>query len=315
VREELLAKLGGELAPPYPVRARRRFYMARVSLLVWLVALWNKVPFRQSICPFLIVLAAFHPTGYAAEEEQDGQISFSLGLEYEYFYYSETDAFGYEVMNITGGLPGIRGSVSQFSKVFWCLEGRYSSGDLAYDGQTQAGQPLTMETENSIGELRFMIGPTLEQDEGKLAIYSGLVFRQWINDSPPPGYKRDISQLYLPIGLQMVRPIGEDATFVGNLELDVLLSGTVSSSFSDLDPTFGDAENKQKAGTGIAFRASADFRFPLSDSVNMSIGPFLRYIYVAESETDTVDLGGVPAEVVEPENETLEAGLALSLVW
>ena len=264
----------------------------------------------------LCLVVGFCNSAWCEEDAKSGP-NLELGTEQAYFYYDEVDTLGLQIMEISGYMPGVWGTITFRDPLYFQLSGRYSWGELEYDGSLSDGTPLTADSEDYIYELRGLIGPALPTEEGEpvVSVYTGLGLRYWNNMlQAPSGYEREIQQLYLPLGIDARGPLGETSRWHGMLELDLLLHGSVESHLSDVDSTYEDASNRQQFGTGVGFRGSIAFEFSLGGNAHFAIGPFFRVWHVEESDPDTVDLGG-PVEVGEPTNQTFVGGLQASLVW
>jgi hypothetical protein len=160
--------------------------------------------------------------------------------------------------------------------------------------------------DNTIAELRLLIGWDLLKGTNLTTLYTGVGYR-YLNDDPsfdPAGYERESNYLYLPLG---AKTIGEEESGWSHgpiMEVDVLLVGEQKSHLSDVGLT--DVTNRQNSGYGVRF--SYRFEIP-GERSKFVIEPFFRYWHIMESEVSYA--GGVPG--VEPENETVELGARL--IW
>lgn len=255
--------------------------------------------------------------------------SFDVGPEVYYFYYQETqpvEFFGREfpdevVMEQDGLFYGVggaytfRGWVSSSAEkvsgadngLMLRTEGRFAVGNVDYDGQTQAGEPLTVtDIDDHTMELRPLIGLGSESETGEWVLYTGFGYR-YLNDDLSKfagGYERESNYYYIPIGFWMQGPASNDWTTRWTLEGDILVRGLQRSHLSDLDLGLEDVENEQRGGW--AFRTS--YRFERTGDIGLVLEPFFRVWLINKSEVETIS-GGIP--VYEPKNATIEGGVSL----
>jgi hypothetical protein len=241
--------------------------------------------------------------------------SWEIGPEIFYHRYSENN-----IMDETGVMGGVflaynhRDWISTTgqndelqSGWMFAAEGSYSIGQVDYDGQLQDGTPyMTDGIDNTIAELRLLIGWDSFKGTNLTTLYTGAGYRYWNDDSSfdPAGYERESNYLYLPLGGKIIGEAESGWSHGPIMEFDLLLVGEQKSHLSDVGLT--DVTNRQNSGYGVRF--SYRLEKP-GQRYKLIIEPFFRYWHIMESEVSYA--GGIPG--VEPENETVELGARL--IW
>jgi hypothetical protein len=186
---------------------------------------------------------------------------------------------------------------------------RFAAGTVDYNSDSTgsaSGEP------DWYIETRGLVGKDWEINEMVLAAYTGLGYRYLFNDGRGitstgyGGYRRESNYLYLPVGIIHRMALNDQARLESTLEYDDLLAGKQISSLSDVGAGYSDVTNNQSSGYGL--RLSVMYL-----KTNWTIGPYLYYWNIAESDTAVVYRYGVPDSLgVEPENNTVELGLQAS---
>jgi hypothetical protein len=249
--------------------------------------------------------------------------SWEAGVESFYYRYREP-----QLMKLVGVMNGVYGSYTyrgwwlypaprEMNRWMFRLEGRYSSGDLDYYGGLQdrdgnfVGAYDTKDNPNYAFEIRALEGYDFTVSPGFiLTPYVGVGYR-YLNDKPPAddpyGYERESNYYYAPIGVEMLTQAGlwrVGAAF----EYDLFYAGRQYSH----DALYGKLRNKQTSGYGLR----ASLKLAMETRVFSFVAePFIRYWNIRESEfTALEDNGdGTFLGVVEPDNNTVEAGARLGL--
>lgn len=241
-----------------------------------------------------------------------------LGYEVEEFDYQEFDQQLVTIMEESGAMYGPRARLRHTLSDKWTagLDARALTGQLHYDGQTWAGEPRQSGTSDFLAETRALIGPTLARSESiELVLYTGLGYRFWHDEiHGGGGYGREIVYYYFPTVIDLSGPVTPTSRIGFTFEIDGLIRGIATSHLSELGNGFAeDARNIQPSG--LAIRTSAYYTAKVGAKTTLSVEPYLIIWHVAQSNPDSVKIGGTPTLVVEPENQTLEGGLAVSLKW
>ena len=241
------------------------------------------------------------------------QRSWNIGPEVYYFRYEEPS-----MMKSEGVFVGInvnytcRAWVPEYpedlvseSKYMLRAEGRFAWGEVDYDGQTWDGTPVTMSSIDDFAlETRLIFGPDFLTETSIHTFFTGIGYRYLNNDSSDymGGYERESNYLYLPLGFELTSQETDGWSWGAAIEFDLLLWGSQRSHLSDVG--LSDVDNEQNSGYGL--RASFKLQ-KRNNNTSFIIEPFVRYWNIEESEVAYSD--GIP--VVEPDNETIEAGIRL----
>ena len=191
------------------------------------------------------------------------------------------------------------------------IEGRFSWGQVDYDGALSSGEPYTInDIDDYVIGVAVLWGRVWEPPRFINGFHIGIAYR-YLNDDTsfdPYGYERESNYLYAPLRLEAA--VGSTNTwqvgFTG--ELDVLLIGLQISHLGDVmpdpdvDPDTSNIYNWQIGGVGAQGAVALRHK---SETLDLAVAPFVRYWWIAESQPDR--------GWVEPENNTLEYGLRL--IW
>lgn len=237
--------------------------------------------------------------------ETEPKSVWELGAEVSSITYKEPG-----VMKETGIMMGLVGSFAYHKERFiGKVEARYTTGDVDYDGQTQAGTPLKMsDIPNVMQEFRLLGGIKLGQPKAPTILYIGLGSRYLNDDSSGKvgGYERQSYYRYMPVGID-IDMSSDRATVWMTVEYDFFLGGTQTSCLSDAVPGLNDVENKQDDGYG--FRCAIGF-----ESKNSVTKLFIRRWNIKDSDlADITYYGTTIGYGQEPKNNSTEMGL--SWVW
>ena len=234
-----------------------------------------------------------------------------VGVTISHYKYEEPNFMSLEAMKL-----GIDYSTTLTVDDSWFmrLDGRYATGDADYES---AGTGSSNDIPDWYAEIRALIGTDYVFNDFILAPYSGLGYRYLFNDlrgdtsSGAVGYRRESEYFYLPIGVTHRVALSEGSQLENNLEFDYLLNGQQTTHFEDLaghgNFTYGQ-ELKNGQDRGYGRRASS-----MSLQGNWSVGPYVTYWDIEDSETNTsiVGIGGsyYLMSGKEPANNTLEYGI------
>lgn len=234
-----------------------------------------------------------------------------LGLLISSYRYEELSSGAFFMSN-EGNKVGISGSFTQAlgNDWFWGGDARQSHGNVSY---TSASSGSKGSNPDIISEVRLTGGRDFQVGNQILAPYFGLGYRTLYNDlrgyttTGAAGYRRSSQYSYLPLGVTHRARISPEARFSTSLEYDLLLEGRQQSYLSDANPAYNDPVNTQRQGYGM--RLSGAY-----ETLAWSVGGYLHYWSLADSDLALRTLGGTPsALVMEPQNTTREIGLQLKL--
>ena len=140
--------------------------------------------------------------------------------------------------------------------------------------------------------------------------YTGIGYR-YLNDNAHKkyfgGYEREANYIYSPIGMEFIIDFGTGWSLREITEYDLFWRGEQKSHLSNVDPGLNDASNRQNKGFG--FRGSLTLQ-KKGKTVDVEVGPFIRYWNIKESKTDILTYYGTPVDyVIEPKNKSTEIGV------
>ena len=244
------------------------------------------------------------------------EISGGVGYQLLYMDYTE-DIPGGKDIEIDGFLHG---AVLWFTyhaaapKIMVHLEGEAAYGRLEYDGQTIAGStPINEDSDDYLVNARLTFGYDFTFQKWVLTPYLGIAGRYWRNDIDGPGaYLREILYFYSPVGIEATIIPSRNWRIALQAESDLFWLGRVKSHLSDVDSDLPNIENDQDAFTGFGLRGSVLISWD-PGPVGINFGPFIRYWYVDDSNTETITYMGEPVSFFEPENETVVVGFRIAL--
>jgi len=237
--------------------------------------------------------------------------SSELGLEISSYRYEEVNNGAFFMSN-EGNKVGLTGSFSQrlAKDWFWGAEARVAQGYVSYNSASSGNKGSNPDV---ITEIRITGGQDHDVDSQVLAPYFGLGYRSLFNDlrgyatTGAAGYRRLSEYYYLPLGLTHRLRLSPQARLSTSLEYDLLLVGQQRSYLSDVNATSNDPLNMQRQGYGLRLLAAYE-------TFNWSIGAFMNYWNIADSDLSLHTLGGVPSGLImEPQNTTREIGMRFKL--
>ena len=246
-----------------------------------------------------------------------------LGLATSYYRYQEPNLMSLRAINIGANYIGTLTFQND-----WFIRGDLAataSGGLHYSsngtGSMDGGK-------NWYTDIRALVGKNLEFENYALAPYVGFGYRYLYHDgrgitsTGNRGYRRASNYYYLPIGITHKLDLTSQSKLVTNLEFDYFIRGKQTSYLSDvpisrLSPEYPDIyvigkdfTNTQKSGYGTRFSSMYQIN-------NWSIGPYVTYWYVKASDNAYLKVlnHSVWIPYYEPKNNTIEAGLKISVLF
>lgn len=271
----------------------------------------------KKICTALLICSTLLPTFSNAG-------TYSIGVEGFRDTYREPD-LDLETKSDFGSITGYYSSQGRSS--FFGLDGRISYGTNDYESPSGklSGVPQWE------FELRGRFGLTKPLWGGSFSPYTGLGMRYYrdegkgyFTDTGNIAYDRRIFQAYIPVGASLsyitddgwhITPQGEvDLMFYGNVNSRLTNVGTVFIPGVGLGQYQDPAYNRQTWGVG----ARGELMFGKSaGNYSWQVGPFIRYWWVPDSdETTYTDSSGTPViNVLEPQNDRTQIGVAARLIW
>lgn len=251
-----------------------------------------------------------------------------MAWEFFRFRYEEPD-----VMKDSGLMRGVYGlyTYRPGKEDLFCMkainlyriEGRHGWGQVDYEAVNAA---TLDDIDDWAVELRGILGK--EYIDGSynlgITIFSGFGYR-YLNDNTSGrtstvgsttyyGYQRESNYYYLPLGIEFSGQPNDGWSFMLHGEYDWLIYGLQKSHLSDgnrfISTKNSDIENPQHQGYGL--RGSLKITKAL-DKASFTFEPFVRYWNIADSEVVRAFVDGAYGNYIEPENNTVEAGLKLGV--
>ncbi|WP_319780094.1 hypothetical protein [Maridesulfovibrio sp.] len=262
--------------------------------------------FKNKLIIFTIGLLLIASSAFAADKELFPSSEFKLGYEGMYMDYDEPAMNEKGILN--GGFGSWTGYFSEYNIMVNAeLEGL--AGSLRYDGQYGDGTPVKCDNDDYFISGRATIGMGFDYGRTGITPYLGLAARYWNDDiKATGGYERQIKQVYMPIGVNLITRLDKGWSIGGTLEGDLLLGGNVKSKLSAVGSNYDDVNNTQEFASGGGGRISAFLEYDL-EGYSLGMEPYFRYWYFKESESDTIRSG----TYVEPENKFYMSGVRLYL--
>lgn len=220
-------------------------------------------------------------------------------------------------MRDQGTLAGAAGAFNWHTaneKTSLRIAGDYAEGSYKYHGETWGGEKLQMNGKEKLLNIRFVSGPLISiSPKWLLHPYYGLAERYLqTNDEGAGSYKREITYLYVPVGVSSTHSLSKNLKLEGKLEGDLLLAGTVKSYFGASDPTANNTTNNQSRGYSVRSSVAASLRM---GGTIASIEPYFSFWRVEDSNYAQLYKDSTQWYVVEPHNETITAGATASVLF
>ena len=232
----------------------------------------------------------------------------SIAGELMYFDYEETDLDGSTLNTETGFIPGVSVAVSSpHRRIIHSLEFSLYSGDVNYDGQTQAGVPHQTTTEQTIYRLQYRFSGSLESTDADL--YGKIYWQQWDRDIQPNAGVFGLFERYrwwsIEAGVEvpLMRKDRQDLL----LELGALatLNGTILVDLSDA----GFGEPVLDLGSGIGFSGEIRYEIMQSNNSSLHFGVSYRTWEFGRSNSAIITDGINTFVITEPDSQTAQTRL------
>ena len=268
------------------------------------------IPLRTARFAAIAVLAMLAGKAEAAGTKNTSSDSFEIGLEGQYYQYREP-----LFAKLQGYGIGLDGTYT-YNWNSWFLRANviadfynlnYSSdGTGSLDGIDDYKQ-----------DYRGMFGHSWKVGKGTtVSPYLGIGYRMLfdangenISSAGAAGYNRRSQYLYAPIGVGLDFKAGNWGLRTYG-EYDFLIRGWQTSYLRDLGFD-NNIENNQTGGFGLRGAVMVD---PPINFYHFSVGPYVRYWNIHESDLQTLYFGGAAIGTgQEPRNNTLEYGLEASV--
>lgn len=244
-------------------------------------------------------------------EKRPERRGFTIAYEYGYDYYNEPN-----VMSEMGHLSGLNAAFEARpaeAVLMFRISGEFLFGGLAYDGalhdnKTDKTIPWTSTSNDFMYTLKAVMGlPAVTWDGGNFGPFVGVGSR-YLNDQLQGrgSYEREISYLYLPLGLETRFLMSHERSLTLTAEYDRFLGGTVKSHLTDTGHS-RDVENTQAEGSG--YRVVADLASPFGEHTDLHIAPYYQHWEVGDSDKVLMD----QRYWREPKNSTEQIGVVIGI--
>ena len=266
---------------------------------------------RKLILLFTFFVLLIATTAHCDQKQLFPASEFKLGYEGMYMYYDEPNLM-HEKGILNGGFGSWTGYFTKYN-IMTSLEAEGVAGSLKYTGHYSDGTSLKCDTDDYFISARATIGKGFDFGNIGLTPYTGIGGRYW-NDKikTSGGYEREITQLYMPLGLNVIAKMDDNWSVGGTFEGDLFLGGEVKSKLSQAGAGYSDAKNTQEFMNGGGGRVSMFMEYDFN-SYSVGIEPYFRYWQFAKSKADNVLYGGSMGNVVEPKNKFYMSGLRVYL--
>lgn len=227
--------------------------------------------------------------------------TWELGTEISHIEYEEPG-----LMEEKGMMYGIVGSYTYHDKLMLKAEGRGSWGWVDYSSPisgTMNDIPDFMLELRGLGGYDFPIFTA-----STLTPYIGIGYR-YLNDDMTGttstgalGYEREANYFYMPLGVEVITPIGENWLVGATLEGDIFIWGIQKSHYDYTGLPELVLENEQH--TGYGFRGSLKVQ-KKGKKLDFIVEPYIRYWDIGISEISVLGY--------EPANNSTEVGVKLAV--
>ncbi|SFM36413.1 hypothetical protein SAMN04487963_2246 [Marinobacter zhejiangensis] len=133
-----------------------------------------------------------------AQASATGASFLEVGATWFYFDYQEESDSGQVLNKETGDIPGvfIAWTPTLGSHAWGRLEAGYASHSVEYDGQTQAGVPLTTQTHQRLIHYEARFGGEWRGGELGLRPYLAARYQRWDREIQPTGFSLGLNEDY-----------------------------------------------------------------------------------------------------------------------
>jgi hypothetical protein len=233
-----------------------------------------------------------------------------LAAELMKFDYEETDVFGNTLDSENGYIPGFTVAASQpYRSIRNTVEFSLYSGDIDYDGQTQAGQPHQTTTEETIYRLLYRLSWSPADSNG--SFYGKAYWQQWDRNILPANNVQGLFERYqwftLEAGVQV--PLLTDEKQKLSLELGMLttLNGTIMVDLTDS----GYGSPTLDLGSGIGFSGEVKYELIPAKNSSLQFGVQFKSWEFGRSNSETLADGRT---IYEPDSMTVQTTLSASYI-
>lgn len=237
-----------------------------------------------------------------------------VGASWFYFDYQETGDAGQVLNEETGDIPGvyIAWSPDLGSRLWLRLEASYASHSLTYDGQTQAGAPLTTSTHERLIHYDGRVGGQWFQ--GNLAVrpYLSARYQRWDREIQPTPTTLGLNEYYRwwEAGAG-VESCSHGWSWAAEACLDL---GVFRTTAAEVEVALGnDPDNYPvlEPGGGSGYRVQLRWSPPALSQLVVSL--YHAAWDFERSDSELVNLGLARLRIHEPASEASRQGIRVAL--
>jgi hypothetical protein len=226
------------------------------------------------------------------------------------FNYEEFDESGRSLNKETGVIPGLSISSANTLKDFTsAFSFEFYSGDVDYDGQTQAGAPHTTTTDETQYRLFYMLAWSPEAISSSL--YGKIIWQQWDRDIAPANNVAGLYEQYrwwaFEAGILTTLYDNGMDTWQFELGASKVNNGTIKIDLETYD--FGQPTLDLGTGSGLSTAIKYKHQMPSQDDIGLSLE--YRYWTFGRSNTETISNSFSSITITEPRSVSKQAILSV----
>ncbi len=251
-------------------------------------------------------------TAAAADQRAGGYVE--AGASWLYFNYQETGSAGQVLNEETGDIPGVYVAWSSvFGSYAWArLEASYASHSVTYEGQTQAGAPLTTSTHERLIHYDGRVGGQWLQTAIAVRPFLSVRYQRWDREIQPTASSLALNEYYrwweAGVG---VESCGSGWSWAAEVCLDL---GVFRTTAAEVEVALGsDPDNYPvlEPGDGSGYRVQLRWSPPASSHLVVSL--FHAAWDFDRSDSELVRLGFAQLRIREPASEASRQGVRVAL--
>ncbi|MDC0661292.1 hypothetical protein [Marinobacter sp. SS21] len=240
--------------------------------------------------------------------------SLQLGTNWLYFDFREESPSGATLNQEQGDLPGVYLNWHRdLGRRFWLeLDAGYNRGQVQYDGQTQAGVPLTTSTRQRLIHYDGRLGVHLESPTLTWRPYLMARYQRWDRSIQSSGLSLQLDEFYrwweIGAGVAACAPA---QTWFSNFCVDVAAFLTHSGNVRVAAAALPGGEPELSLGDGEGYRLQLHWSPPPWPEVNVSL--FREAWDFGDGDEELTRLGRLLVRIREPASESVRQGIRVGL--
>lgn len=240
--------------------------------------------------------------------------SLQLGANWLYFDFREESQSGATLNQERGDLPGIffNWQVDLGTRIWLGLEAGYNRGKVHYDGQTQAGLPLTTTTHERLIHYDGRLGARVETSMLTWHPYLMARYQRWDRSIQSSGLSLELDEFYRwwesGAGIGGCAPAH---AWFSNLCFDIEAFLTHSGNVRVSAEALPGGEPELSIGDGEGYRIQIHWSPPPWPEVNVSL--FREVWDFSAGDEELTRLGRFLVRIREPASESVRQGIRVGL--